>query len=62
MSRIIKETLNDRGRVRKTIDLDPPIAKRTIRMLRTDKKRRTLTRFIEDLLDAEYERVFGKAA
>jgi len=62
MSRTLTENLNERGKVRKTIDLDPPIAKRAHTMLRRDKRRRTFTRFIEDLLDAEYARITGRAA
>lgn len=62
MSKTTTDNLNKRGKVRKTIDLHPSIAKRTSLMLKRDKRRRNLRQFIEDLLDAEYVRITGKAA
>lgn len=62
MSRTIKDNLNKRGRIRKTIDIEPDIFRKANAVLKKDKRRRTFRRFVEDLMDAEYDRVLGRAA
>lgn len=62
MSNTHTAKLNKRGKVRKTLDFDLAFAKRTNAMLKRDKRGRSFRQLVQDLLDAEYERITGKVA
>lgn len=62
MSRLLTPKLNKRGKIRKTVDIAPAIYKRATVIMKRDKRPRTFTRLVEDLFEAEYDRLLGKAA
>jgi hypothetical protein len=54
------KSADERGRVKKTLELIKPSMERAKKILGSENRPRSLTRLIEDLLDAEYTRMFEK--
>lgn len=55
-------TPNDRGKIRKTFDFQPEHYQKAEAILSKEKRPRSLTRLIEDLFEAEHQRVCKRRA
>lgn len=53
------KTPEQRGRKKKTFEIVQPSLERAQLILNSEHRPRSLTRLIEDLLDAEYDRLFS---
>jgi len=49
--------INARGKVRKTLDIAPPAMRWAEAILKTEKRPRSFTALLEDLIEAEHKRI-----